>query len=1039
MKNKYIVLLYLVFLLGLRMPVHAQWECHESVLHSHTWYKIGVTEDGVYGIDVPQLRALGVDPGNLNPARIRLFGNVPGMLPEANADDRYDDLTEIAIQITGSEDGAFDGDDQILFYGRSPVNVSLNLLGLYNYEPHLYTDTVYYFLCVDSGANGLRIQDQPTVPTGDDDLLITDYHDYLYRDHDEISPYASGRVWYGDLITAQDGAASFVYEIPNRVTAKPIRIKSNVLGRCQSGFTYNLKLNGRMVLDQAPIASFQQYEYGKENVTEQTVYSDTESITVRYEINAGQANPMLFLEHFMVSFWRELRFVQKDMAFRIAPSQLLSPVARVRLSGVDPLVTCWDVSNPMCPFRQQLEYDPDGAFFGLDEPSEHRYHLFEQSGVKRVGTLQPLPNQNLHGLTDAELLIITPKVFQGPAEALAEFHRTQDGMTCVLADMDEIYNEFGTGTHDPTALRDFIRMVYLRSAGRLKYVLLMGKGSHDYRDIKGLGNNFVPTYETQGKSYLEVVSMCTDDYFGLMDLGEGKDCEGRVDLGIGRLPITTEEQGYEVVEKIKHYADLSSMHGPWKNTHLFLADNDSRVYVNYMEYLDQIMDTACHASTINKIYMDSYPLVNTPSGIRCPGAHDELMRSLAEGCEVMSYTGHGGVKGLSSEQVFSNSDVLAMSNYDRLPFIHTATCEFSKYDNPNVVSTGELLMLHPHGGAIAMLTTVRPTYPNNNQSISMSFHEHVYDREDDGMLRFGDIYRRVKSDEKYYKAANLVYVLFGDPALRFSYPTAEVNTSSVNGMSPLTDVVSHPAEMVTVDGYISNGGKIDNLFQGVLDVRLYSGKSEFSTFGTYDLALDYAFYQDVLFEGKVSVKNGRFSLRIPVPSDIGQAKGSARLSYYAYDSVRKIEANGVFDRLRFVDDGTPAEVDNQGPDIHLYWNNPDFQDGDVVDRQGTLYADVFDASGIYHYNVSIGRDMMLNSNVPEYNHIVVNDCFEPALDDYQRGRLVLPVRELEDGTYEFTLKVWDTRNNVSEATIVFVVEQHSLLAQVINYPNPFVD
>lgn len=1021
----------------------SQWDKHESVLREHTWYKVGITEDGVYGIGVQQLQSLGVDLANVNPSQIRLFGNVTGMLPESNAASRFDDLTEIAIQVTGSEDGAFDGNDQVLFYGHGPVNMKLNMLDFYIYEPNLYTDTTYYFLCVDSGVEGLRIQQAAPVATTGDYPVVNDFMDYVYRDNEEVSPYASGREWYGDLITAQEGAESFVFETPGRVKSKAIHIKSKVLGRCKTPFTYNLKLNECSVLNQASIAGFGDYEYGKENEVDQSVRSDQESITVRYEINANGSNPMLFVAHFVVNFWRELRLNQDALAFRLMPSQLMA-VTRILLSGVNSQVTCWDVTDPLIPVDQPLSFQTGNAFFGIDRVEERRFHLFAPSGIKPVGSLSPLPNQNLHGLTDAELLIIVPKVFQGPAEELADFHRTVDGMACVIVDIDEIYNEFGTGTHDPTAMRDFIRMLYLRSEGRLKYVLLMGKASHDYRDIKGMGSNYVPTYETDDKPCLEVISVCTDDYFALMDVAEGQNCAGMVDLGLGRLPITSEEQGYEVVRKIKHYADNSSMRGSWKNTHLFMADNDSRTYVNNVEYLDKMMDTACHSSTTKKLYIDSYPLVSTPSGMRCPQAHDELMRSLAEGCAVMSYTGHGGMKGLTSECVLSNTDVLAMDNYDRLPLVHTATCEFSKYDNPGVISAGELMILNPNGGAIALLTTVRPTYPGPNQKFSMSFTEHVYDRCDEGMLRFGDIYQLTKSDSDYMNssnlvASNLVYVLFGDPALRFSYPTSMVNTSKINGTNPFAELTLHPCEVMTVEGFISgDGGRIDDLFNGVLDVRLYGGKSEYTTFGTYDLMLDYAFYHDVLFEGKASVSNGRFSVQIPVPADIGQGKGTARLSYYAYDTIRHIDANGVFDHLRLLDDGT-AGTDVQGPEIHLYWNTPSFENGDVVSRRGTLYADVFDVSGIYHYNVSIGRDMVLNSNDSDYNNLIVNDCFEPIVDDYQRGRIVVPVKELDDGTYEFSLKVWDTQDNVGEASIVFVVVQNNIVAQVINYPNPFTD
>jgi len=68
---------------------------------------------------------------------------------------------------------------------------------------------------------------------------------------------------------------------------------------------------------------------------------------------------------------------------------------------------------------------------------------------------------------------------------------------------------------------------------------------------------------------------------------------------------------------------------------------------------------------------------------------------------------------------------------------------------------------------------------------------------------------------------------------------------------------------------------------------------------------------------------------------------------------------------------------------------------------------------------------------------VLNDRYEPALDDFRRGRIAIPVNGLEPGTYEFSLKVWDTQDNPSEASLWFVVEEDMFLSQVRNYPNPF--
>ena len=167
--------------------------------------------------------------------------------------------------------------------------------------------------------------------------------------------------------------------------------------------------------------------------------------------------------------------------------------------------------------------------------------------------------------------------------------------------------------------------------------------------------------------------------------------------------------------------------------------------------------------------------------------------------------------------------------------------------------------------------------------------------------------------------------------------------------------------------------------------------------------------------------------------------GQPRFSFYAYDSIRNIDAMGKYDQLRLGGVDPAAVADDQGPNIDFYWNTPDFVDGQHVERQGVLYANLYDAQGIYHYDYSLGRDIMLNSNLSAYNSLVLNERFEPAINDFRRGRVVIPVDELMPGTYYFTLKAWDTQNNASEASLWFVVDDDLFLSQVHNFPNPFAD
>lgn len=1027
-RHNYLRCAFVLLAMAVVTATQAQWSSHRSVLADHTWYKIGVTDDGVYQLDYATLESFGIDPTQLVPSKIRLFGNVQGVLPEANANERYDDLSEAAIWVTGADDGSFDEGDEILFYAQGPVNMVTSTGSYFSYERNPYTDTTFYFLCVDSDMDGLRVGEQPSVAVSDETSAIDIFLDYYYHESEELSPYASGRVWYGDLITGQDGGfKEFEVELPDMLISGGVRVESRVLGRCKPKASYNLKVNNAGLVVSHPIDAFKDHEYGKEHRINKLSHPTTNHITLRYDFDEFEGNPMLFIDYFVLNYWRELRYRGHSFHFRVVPSQLVISPSRIKVKEASSSVALWDVTDPMHPVSQTFVMQADSLFFGIEGNDEHRYHMFDSEGLGQVASCRLIPNQNLHGLEPPEMLIIAPRVFQEQAQNFAAFHVENDAMECVVADVAEIYNEFGTGTPDPTAMRDFIRMLYQRSNGQMKYVLLLGKGTHDYRRIKGIDNNFVPTYETEMYAYQEVTSMCSDDYFALMDDDEGQNCDGLVDLGVGRIPITTPQQGDEVLAKIRHYTDPDATHGLWKNNHLLMADNDIKSYTNNANELGAIIDTVWPEVTVKKLYFGSYPVVSTPSGTRIPTANRILHEYFDQGVGVLSYTGHGGVKSLSKEWVLALADILSLDNFDKLPFVHTATCEFSKFDNPGVVSGGELMLLHPQGGAIALLTTMRPTIAQNNQKLSRSLSEQLYTLDNNQHLRFGDIYRNVKSNENYYSKSNIVYVLFGDPALRISYPSYDVVTEQVQG-----------TDLLEVTGYIADPeGNFDSQFNGELELRLYDQESNYTSYGLDDFQVPYSYHNDVLFEGKASVTDGRFEVVVPVPSTVVQGNGNAKLVYSAYDSIRKVEAGGAYNDFRV--EAQTEVVDNQGPDIKLYWNTPDFESGDVGAPKGVLYADLSDEHGIYHYNVSIGRDIVMNSTIEELDNVILNDRFEPAVDDYRRGRIVMPLDELEDGVYEFSLKAWDTRNNVSEVSIVLLVERAVLIAELRNSPNPFTD
>jgi hypothetical protein len=244
--------------------------------------------------------------------------------------------------------------------------------------------------------------------------------------------------------------------------------------------------------------------------------------------------------------------------------------------------------------------------------------------------------------------------------------------------------------------------------------------------------------------------------------------------------------------------------------------------------------------------------------------------------------------------------------------------------------------------------------------------------------------------------------------------------------------------MVTMEGEVRDvNGRLDAGFNGTLWVRFYDQKTKVVVKFADDSTKKVYYHKDVLYQGQVSVTAGKFNVSFQIPKEIKSGEGAPRFSFYAYDSIRGIDAVGEFDEL-VLGGIDPAMVpDDEGPKITFYWNTPDFENGQVVEHQGVLYADLYDAQGIYHYGYSLGRDIVMSSNLAACNHLVLNDQYEPAMNDFRRGRITLPLNDLEPGTYEFTLKVWDTQDNASEATLWFVVDDNLFLSQVHNYPNPF--
>ena len=122
-------------------------------------------------------------------------------------------------------------------------------------------------------------------------------------------------------------------------------------------------------------------------------------------------------------------------------------------------------------------------------------------------------------------------------------------------------------------------------------------------------------------------------------------------------------------------------------------------------------------------------------------------------------------------------------------------------------------------------------------------------------------------------------------------------------------------------------------------------------------------------------------------------------------------------------------------------NDENFVSGGITNEEPTLLANLYDENGINTAS-GIGHDITAILDGDETNVYKLNDYYVAAIDDYKRGSLSYPLRDLSPGLHTLTLKAWDVYNNASTQDIQFVVFDKDVsleLTNVLNYPNPFVN
>ena len=1003
-----------------------------SVLATGRWVKAQTNQPGIHKITFTALKSMGFQ----SPQKVKVFGFPPGQLPQMNITPSPDDLIQCRTWQTKDKQQ----NDCFLIYIPGCVIWEYDPLSksfIHNINQFAKGQSVLY-LTEDIGAG----QSVPlaTSNPGNPSVIVNEYDDFTFFEEQEFNLLETGSRWFSTLITPN---ALFIrtFKFQDHINNEPININIVAAARCDFPSSLNLSVNNTSagIMNFVPYSNFAEADYAdlRESNFSKTIDGDDLSLSLKYN---ATTNGMCWIDYIRVQTRRKLNM--EGGQFQFCDSRSVGPgnIVEFRISNAGNGLKIWDITTPLKPEEMQSAILANILSFKVATDSLRRFISFDPlSDFPGIEKVEEVNNQNLHGLSTPEMLIITSPEFKSEADRLASFHRQNSGMEVAVIDVSQIFNEFSGGIADVSSIRNFIRTLYRKSlnsnASKLKYLLLFGKGTYDnVHPVTTENPCFIPTWQTES-SINPGTSFVSDDYFGLLGEDEGGE-RGIVDIGIGRIPCTNMAEAKAAVDKMLHYNASSTM-GEWRNLVCFIGDDeDNNVHVADSEYLANFVNLNYPSFFIDKIYLDAFKEETTPEK-RYPGVNKALNNRVKDGALIINYIGHANEEGLAHEKILTISDIDNWNNIDKLPVFVTATCEFSRWDMKSKKSAGEHLLFNKVGGAVALFSTTRLVYSSSNFEINKSFFKYVFEADkDDNNLRMGDIIRLAKF-ETGGNANSYKFALLGDPALQVSYPKYKVKTLEINDMmaDQLTDTIK-PLSMVSVWGEIQNikGEKI-NGYNGILYPTVFDKPTLSSTLGNNGQApFKYSLQNSILFRGNVSVKGGEFSYSFTIPKEINYQIGNGMIRYYSKDA--NDDANGSFTTLKLGGSPNSNTLDVTGPSISLFLDDENFISGAKVSKTPLLIAYLGDESGINIAGSGVGHDITVTIDNKTDKMIVLNDYFQSEQDSYRKGKVLFQLSDMVDGEHTMEFKAWDLANNSTEKEITFTVSSGLDIIKLTSFPNP---
>lgn len=642
----------------------------------------------------------------------------------------------------------------------------------------LYTRERIYRLSLDSG---ITMSDRSAAPDTITEGLT--YEGRLHLESDEIPGVLVAQdperdYWFWQYISASPAmpkSAAITFEAESVAGEGELRIELH--GVFDEVHSVDVRLNGTLL----GVAQF-------EGVVPHEATFPVPAAALLEGENALTIEPSALGESGLYFNFADLTYTR---AYETAEASLLfdSTVdASIEVIGLAESGTeLFDITDPRRPVHL-VDAEQTATGLELATEAEGKYFAVAPAHVRAPTSIwNDVPSDLRNRANAASYLIIAPAELMAAAQALGD-HRELDGFDTMLVELQDVYDEYAHGTPDPNAIRAFLADAHERWETFPDFVVLIGTGSFDYRDLWGAGGNLFPPLMTLTEGGILSSDTKYADFLG---------DDGTPDVSLGRIPVTSVGELQSVIEQILAYeAQIDAL----PNEVALLADaTDSQS--DFAASSDSAAADLPNDWSVAPIYRSELPDLESTRAL--------LFDEVRKGPRVLGYLGHGALESLGkTETLLAIADLETMTIDGTQPVFASMTCVSSRFAAPGFSSLGEAMLIDEEG-AIAVWG---PSGLSINEQATPLMHELFAQLSGGQETRIGrmvDNAFAVLEGSEHAREMMAIYHLFGDPALR----VAKVSDTGGTGGSP------------GVGGSGGNGGIGNDVVMAGCNVRPMSGNT----------------------------------------------------------------------------------------------------------------------------------------------------------------------------------------------------------------------